>query len=90
MTKTRLTQASDVLAEEVDGQLLLLKTGSSDVLHLDAVASNVWRLLVTSPTREELAAVLAATYDVPVARVATDLVPALEVLRSRGLLHEGQ
>lgn len=90
MAESRLAQAPDVLVQELDGQFLLLKTGSSDVLHLDAVASNIWRLLPAVPTVEELAEELACAYAVSVAQVAADLLPALEVLRSRGLLLDRQ
>lgn len=90
MTEARLAQSPDVLVQELDGQFLLLKTGSSDVVHLDAVASDIWRVLLAVPTVEELAEELARAYAVSVTQVTADLLPALEVLRSRGLLLDRQ
>ena len=83
---TRLARAAGVLAQELDGELLLLRPGSSDVLHLDAVASQVWWLLEEPLTSEELVAALADGYGVPGAQVAADLRPALDVLQQHGLV----
>lgn len=74
--------------QELDGQLLLLRAGSSDVVHLDAVGSDAWRVLAYPSTREEVVATLAAAYGVEVERVAVDLPPLLDVLLSHGLVVE--
>lgn len=86
MSGERLERTPDVLVHELDGQLLLLLPGSSEVLHLDAVASDVWRAMATGPTREELVTALAEAYGVDPAVVAQDLVPVLTVLRRSGLV----
>lgn len=81
-----MRQAEDVLVQELDDQLLLLRPGSPDVLHLDTVASDVWRLLSTAPTRAELVAALAEGYGVPAQLVGGDIEPTLALLRRHGLL----
>jgi hypothetical protein len=86
MSGERLERAADVLEHELDGQLLLLRAGSSEVLHLDAVASDVWRALAGGSTQEALAAALAGAYGVDPAVVAQDLVPVLAVLQRSGLV----
>lgn len=86
MSGERLERAPDVLVHELDGQLLLLRAGANQVLHLDAVASDVWRALLRGPTSAELAAWLADAYGVPPGVVAEDLVPVLAVLRDHGLV----
>lgn len=86
MSGERLERAPDVLAHELDGQLLLLRAGGTDVLHLDAVASDVWRALETASTTSELAACLAEAYGVDPSVVAADLVPVLVVLRDHGVV----
>jgi hypothetical protein len=86
MDGERLEQVPGVTQHDLDGQLLLLRAGAVDVLHLDAVASDVWRALAAAPTPAELAASLAAAYDVPAEVVAQDLGPVLAVLREHGLV----
>ena len=75
-----------VVVEELDGQLLLLRQGGSDVVHLDAVAALVWDLLAEPQTREDLAALVADTFSVEPDRVRTDLEPLLALLRDQGLV----
>lgn len=86
MSGERLQRAGDVHAHELDGQLLLLRAGGTDVLHLDAVASDVWRALEAAPTRSELAGCLAEAYGVDASVVAADLAPVLALLRDHGLV----
>lgn len=86
MTGARLQRATGVVEHELDGQLLLLRPGGVDVLHLDAVASDVWRCLSATPTPEELVEALAVAYAVDAARVSVDLQPVLALLRQHGLL----
>lgn len=83
---TRLRPVDDVLIEELDGELLLLRPGRSDVLHLDAVASNVWRLIAVAPTEDELVLTLAEAYGTAADTVRTDVRDALDVLRAHDLL----
>ncbi len=81
-----LRPSPDVVVEELDDELLLLRIGERDVLHLDPVASNVWRLLAQEPTERELAEALAEAYGQSLTRVAPDVAAALAVLRERRLL----
>ena len=83
-----MQRTADVMEQELDGQFLLLRAGSSDVLHLDAVASDIWRLLVEPATLEQLADELAEAYDVSAQRVAADLAPVLDLLVVRGVVEE--
>jgi hypothetical protein len=74
--------------QEVDGQLLLLREGSSDVLHLDEVAATVWHLLEDAPTRAGLAEAVAQAYGVGPQRVLADLEPVLFLLLQHGVVSE--
>jgi hypothetical protein len=80
----RLTQVEGVLSQELDGELLLLAPGHAEALHLDAVASTIWRLLEHRPSVEELIDALTELYGVERDRVTTDLGPVLERLEEHG------
>ena len=82
----RLTRAPDVLAEELDGEFLLLRAGSAHAVHLDPVASAMWRVLQQPVSEDELALALADGFEVEVGRVTGDLGPALAMLRQHGLV----
>jgi len=68
----------------LDGEVLLLAPGSVDALHLDAVASTVWRILAERPTFDELVETLSTAYGVSVSVIAGDVRPVLELLEAHG------
>lgn len=82
----RLRQAPDLVQHELDGQYLVLRVGSTDVLHLSEVASRFWELLSGSDDAEEALGALSLTYDVPVARLRGDLEPVVDLLLAQGVL----
>ncbi|MCW2776355.1 MAG: hypothetical protein JWN17_80 [Frankiales bacterium] len=81
-----LERAPDVLFQDLDGEVLVLRPGGQDVLHLNQTASDVWQLLDVASTAAELAELLAEAYDVPVAQVRGDLEPLVELLLERGVV----
>lgn len=75
-----LTRNPDVVFQELDGEVLVLRPGGADVLHLNSTASQVWGLLSEPTSREELVQALAEGYRTEPAVVAADVGPLLEVL----------
>jgi hypothetical protein len=84
----RLQRAKAVTVQELDGQFLLLKAGSADVVHLNPVASDVWRLLEQARSRNELVDAVAQSYSVAPEQVEVDLAPLMETLLAHGLVEE--
>ncbi len=82
--RTRTGQAPGVLTQEMDGEVLLLAPGSVDALHLDEVASTVWRILAERPTFDELVETLSTAYGVSASVIAGDVRPVLEMLEAHG------
>lgn len=89
MTSRVLTRVDGVLEQELDGEVLLLRRDSADVLHLNAVASALWARLAPSADVGAAAAEIAEDYGVPAERVAGDLAPVVEALLAHGLVVEG-
>lgn len=83
-----LRRADGVIEQELDDQVLLFRTGTSDVLHLNTVASDVWALLAEPSTAEELARTVAEAYGVDEQRVVSDLAPVLSALLEHGMVVE--
>jgi hypothetical protein len=88
VTALRLCRAGDVVEEELDGELLLLRRGASEAAHLNAVASTMWRLLEEPLNEDQLAMAVAEVFDVKPDRVRADLRPVLQLLRDNGLVVE--
>lgn len=81
-------RAEGVLEQDLDDEVLLFRSGSSDVLHLNTVASDVWVLLDEPAGASELARCLSTAYGVDVQRVAQDLEPVLAILVEHGMVVE--
>lgn len=83
-----LRRVEGVIEQDLDDQFLLFRTGTSDVLHLNTVASDVWALLAEPATAAELAHSIAAAYGVDEERVSDDLAPMLSTLLEHGMVVE--
>lgn len=80
----RYGRAADVLWRRAGGLVLLLPLEAEDVFQLGGTGPAVWDVLAEPRTVAEAAAVLAARYAVPAARIAADIEPVLDDLVRRG------
>ncbi len=62
-----------VFAQEVDGEMVLLDMNSENYFGLDAVASDIWRLLQEGRTLQETEEALLEMYDVEPEQLRSDL-----------------
>lgn len=83
-----LQRVPEVVFQELDGEVLVLRPGQQDVLHLNRTASDVWELLAVDSTADELAQTLATAYQQDPVKVRADLEPLLTVLLEHGVVRE--
>lgn len=77
----------DVVAREVDGEMVLLNLASGIYFGLDPVGSRVWARLSDSPAGlSDLADVVEAEFDAPRDVIEQDLVLLLDELAEKGLI----
>lgn len=62
-----------VFAQEVDGEMVLLDMDSENYFGLDAVASDIWKLLQEGKTLQETEETLLEMYDVEPEQLRSDL-----------------
>jgi ornithine carbamoyltransferase len=74
-----------IFAQEVDGEMVLLDMNSENYYGLDAVATDIWRLLREGKSLEETVAELLEIYDVDEARLRQDLEDFVSRLTEQGL-----
>lgn len=78
---TRYVRRDDVSATAVDDEAFLVHPESQEIVHLDALAFAVWRLLEAPHGEAEILEAFAAAFpDVPPDRLAADLEAALGTL----------
>jgi hypothetical protein len=83
---TRVTVPESVLFRDLDGESVLLETGSGRYYGLDEVGTRMWNLLRQHGETEAVCRDLLLEYDVPEDRLRKDLAKLVEDLSARGLL----
>jgi hypothetical protein len=83
---TRITVPESVLFRDLDGEAVLLETGSGRYYGLDEVGTRMWNLLQLHGETEAVCRALLAEYDVSEDRLCEDLRRFVETLAARGLL----
>lgn len=71
---------------EVDGEILVLDTGSNRIHQLNPTASFIWRMCEQGAAPEAIASALAAEFAVDERTALEDVVKTLADLRSLNLL----
>jgi len=86
MDFSKKVQLSETLfAQEVDGEMVLLDMKNENYFGLDAVASEIWRLLQEGKTLEEILHELMEIYDVDETTLRQDLSNFIGQLQEQGL-----
>jgi Coenzyme PQQ synthesis protein D (PqqD) len=83
---TRVTVPESVLFRDLDGEAVLLETGSGRYYGLDEVGTRMWSLLQIHGEIGAVCRALLTEYDVPEDRLHADLEKLVEALAERGLL----
>lgn len=81
-----LRRADGVLAQELDGELLLLPLDAPQALHLNPSAADVWQALETPRSPEQVTQVLARHFETEVAVIRADVSTVIESLLAGGAL----
>ena len=73
---------------EVEGEVVALDVGSSEYIATNRAGAELWRLLDSGASREDLAGALVARFDVDEPTAEADVDRFLDSLRARNLLLE--
>jgi len=69
----KLRFSKNITCREVDGEMVLLDMDTENFFGLDAIASDIWKLLQQGKTLQETYEVLLQDYDVEPERLKNDL-----------------
>ena len=84
--KTEFSIPQQVMSRLVDDQTVLLDLESGMYFGLDGVGKRIWERISAGDNLEEIAAVIAAEYDVDESRALADAIEFASELVTRGLL----
>ena len=82
----RVLPSSDVLAQPVSGESILLDLASEQYFGLDAVGTRVWELLTCSGSLEQVHATLCVEFAESPTRIESDLLALLQKMTDAGLV----
>jgi hypothetical protein len=77
---------ASVVAQEVDGETVIVDLGSGRYFGLDEVGTRIWQLLSQNGSRESVVRTMLSEFDVDEERLRRDLEALLTDLRARGLV----
>jgi hypothetical protein len=73
---------------EMEGEVVALDVGSAEYIATNRAGAELWRLLDSGASREDLIGALVARFDIDEATAAADVDRFLDSLRARNLLVE--
>lgn len=83
---TRLMRTTDVLASDVDGELVMMDVKSGSYFNLDRVGTDIWNRLEAPLSLGELCAALEQSYEAETETIARDTRAFVETMLENGLL----
>ena len=86
---SKITISNEVLAQEVDGETVLLDLASESFFGLDEVSTRIWQLLQAGQGRAEVIDTLLDEYDVERDVLEKDISGLLSRLSEAGLITLG-
>ena len=81
-----LVRSPDIIASEVDGELVLISIQDGKYFGLDAVGSEIWRQLETPRSVATLVEALQAHFEGDAETVKRDTIEFIEVLAAQALV----
>ena len=86
--KNPLKPASNALAADLEGELIVANTTDGSSFALEGVAADLWRAIVATGTRDDAIRTVTSTYDADTQSLRATLDPFIDELLTRGLLEE--
>jgi len=83
---TTVARSGEMIASEVDGEVVMLGVEDGKYYGMDDIGSRIWTLLDKPRKVSELCALLEAQYDVSAAQCAEDVLTFLNELQSRKII----
>lgn len=83
---TVLQRKSDVLFNQIDGEVVMLSIENSEYYGMDKVGSRIWELLEQPLSLKELVGKLLNEYEVPIEQCTSDTLAFINKLRDKKLI----
>lgn len=82
----RVRRCGDLLAADVDGEMVMMDVETGVYFGLDAIGTDIWKRIEAPVTVADLAAGLAGDYDAAPETIERDVLALLTDMAARGLV----
>lgn len=83
---TRVCVRSDLLAAEVDGEVVMMDAQSGHYFALDAIGARIWGMLASPIELFELCKLLESQFDASLGTIQQDVLALMSDLHANGLI----
>jgi hypothetical protein len=84
---SRVSRSSDAITAAVEEELVMMDVETGTYYGLNNVASEIWRLLESPTSVQDLCTTLTRSFDVPLERCTAEVLQFLGQLQAKGLVH---
>ena len=84
---SRVVRTSDAITAAVAEELVMMDVETGTYYGLNNVGAEIWRLLESPTSIQDLCTALTQSFDVPLERCTSEVLQFLDQLRAKGLVH---
>jgi hypothetical protein len=84
---SRVVRTSDAITAAVAEELVMMDVETGTYYGLNNVGAEIWRLLESPTSTEDLCTALMHSFDVPLERCTAEVLQFLDQLQAKGLVH---
>jgi hypothetical protein len=84
--RTLIVRCEGMITADVEGEAIILNSGTGNFVQINASAGRIWRLLEAPRTLASLRVLLSEHYAVSVEQCRADLISFIEDMRAKGLV----
>ena len=84
---SRIVRAQDALSAPVDNEIVLLAPALDEYVALNDIGRQIWDALEETQSVEQLCRRLSSEFDASTGEIAADIMPFLDELAGKGLVH---
>lgn len=86
MTSSLRLNEPAVIADDIDGEIVIMNLERGSYYGLDALGADIWRMVIAQKTGEDIAALIASHFGVDAERVRTDVSALIEKMLENEVL----
>lgn len=84
--RSRIFRSPQILCQEMDGEAVMMSIDNGEYYHLDAIGTEIWKLIGEPVEVEALCRELSQRYDAGIDEISRDVLALAEQLAAKDLI----